>query len=100
MLKNFLLLGRLEGISYLLLLGVAMPLKYAADIPEAVTWIGMLHGLLFTGYIVFLLILWNTLKWPFKVVFAGGIAAILPFGPFWFEKWLPKQGVKMVVDEN
>ncbi len=100
MFKTFIILSRLEGISFLLLLGVAMPLKYAADIPEAVAWMGMAHGVLFTAYVVFLLILWNMLKWPFRVAAVAGAAAILPFGPFWYEKWLLKQDVKMVADED
>lgn len=49
--KHLRLSALLEGISFLLLLGIAMPLKYMADIPEPVTYIGWAHGILFVWYI-------------------------------------------------
>jgi integral membrane protein len=72
----------LEGSSYLLLLGVAMPLKYIAGKPEMVENVGWIHGLLFIGYSLLVLHAWRTrvldLRWSITVM----IAAVLPFGPF------------------
>src|SRR5262249_12017979 len=45
------LVGYAEGVSFLLLLGVAMPLKYAAGMPEVVFWVGLAHGILFMLYV-------------------------------------------------
>ena len=44
-------IGLLEGISFLVLLGVAMPLKYVWDEPQAVRGVGMAHGVLFLAYV-------------------------------------------------
>lgn len=87
----FLTVSRLEGISFILLLAVAMPLKYAANIPEAVYWAGLAHGVLFTVYLILLFVVWQSENWPLKEAFFGGLAAILPLGPFWFEKRLSKR---------
>ena len=54
MIKTLRILGNIEGVSYLLLLGVAMPMKYFFDLPLAVKIVGMVHGVLFLGYASFL----------------------------------------------
>lgn len=78
-----------EGISFLLLLGVAMPLKYLADMPMAVKVAGSLHGLLFLAYLVAAMLLFSELKWPLKRAPGVFLAAVLPFGTFVLErKWL------------
>jgi len=71
----------------LILLFIAMPLKYAAGQPEAVLVVGSLHGLLWVVYMLLLLQVWIQLKWPFGRVFLAGIASVLPFGPWAFEAW-------------
>ncbi len=76
----------LEGISYLLLLGIAMPLKYLMDIPEAVMIAGWIHGLLFSLYCVLLLVVFIQLEWKFSKALLAFVAALLPFGPFIFDK--------------
>jgi integral membrane protein len=88
---TFLFISRLEAISFLLLLGIAMPLKYAANMPEALFCGRLAHGVLFTAYIIMLLIIWQAENWPFKEAFFGGVAAVLPLGPIWFEKRLKKR---------
>lgn len=85
-------IGWLEGCSYLLLLGVAMPLKYMAHIPEPVKYLGWAHGLLFVGYLGLLAWLILVRRWPFFLGIFGFAAALLPFGPFVFERYLRKQG--------
>jgi len=77
-----------EGISYILLLFIAMPLKYLADMPLAVKYTGWAHGLLFVMYIALLVMAWQEYKWSFKRVFLFGGASLLPFAPFWVERKL------------
>jgi integral membrane protein len=75
-----------EGISFLLLLLVAMPLKYAADMPLAVKYTGWLHGILFIWYISIIVTLGADLKWPLSKRALALIAGLLPLGTFWFVK--------------
>jgi integral membrane protein len=80
-----------EGISYILLLFIAMPLKYLFDMPLAVKYTGWAHGLLFVLYIMFFIMSWMESKW--KLVTAGMYlcSSLLPFAPFWVHKQLKKE---------
>ncbi|WP_245805870.1 DUF3817 domain-containing protein [Bacillus alkalicellulosilyticus] len=78
----------LEAISFLLLLGIAMPLKYLFDFPMAVTVVGAAHGALYTIYMIAVLFMVFIAKWRFKKVFIASIAALIPFGPFIFDNYL------------
>jgi len=89
-LKTLTTIGYLEGTSFLLLLAVAMPLKYMMGIPEGVRYVGMAHGFLFIGYIVILMGTANKVKMPLWAMPAGVIASILPMGPFAFDYLLKK----------
>lgn len=80
--------GFYEGISFLVLLLIAMPLKYWADVPQAVTIAGGLHGLLFVLYMLALLQVWISHRWSIFKVAAAFIAAFLPFGTFVLDKKL------------
>lgn len=84
-------IGLVEGISFLLLLGVAMPLKYFAGVPQAVTMVGWLHGLLFITFCIALTQAHQEANWT--VWRTGGvlIAALLPFGPFVIDGRLRKE---------
>ena len=82
------LLGLLEGISYLLLLGICMPLKYLADIPEAVYFMGMAHGALFIGYCLWIALVWQEYKQSFSWAVLAFVASLLPFGTFVADKKL------------
>ena len=80
-------IGIAEGISFLVLLLIAMPLKYFAGFPMAVTIVGSLHGVLFVAYMALALEVENVLivKGRFKRLrwlIICFIAAILPFGTF------------------
>ncbi len=78
-----------EGTSFLLLLGVAMPLKYMAGMPQAVQVVGMLHGILFIAYGILGLMVVSHLKWPLERLSGLFLAGVLPFGTFVLErKWL------------
>lgn len=77
-----------EGVSYLLLLLVAMPLKYVWDIPSAVKWLGWAHGILFMGLGVAVLLAMTLAALPFKTAFLVGLASLLPAGPFFADRLL------------
>lgn len=90
-LKILTIAGYLEGTSFLLLLGVAMPLKYMLGIPEAVKYVGMAHGVLFIAYILILIGTAGKIKLPIWAVPAGVMGSFLPFGPFIFDHQLRKK---------
>jgi integral membrane protein len=71
-----------EGISYLLLLFVAMPLKYLAGLPLYVKYTGWGHGLLFVLYAATLILAWQEQKWKFGKAVLIFLASLLPFAPF------------------
>ncbi|TVR38694.1 MAG: DUF3817 domain-containing protein [Cryomorphaceae bacterium] len=79
---RFRLVGILEGISFLLLLLIAMPLKYFMSMPLAVTYVGWAHGVLFVAYMLFLAKAWWMYKWSFTKIFLAVGAAFFPGGPF------------------
>lgn len=91
LLSKFKYVAVAEGISYLLLLFIAMPLKYWADFPHAVTYIGWVHGFLFVLFIVMLLQVWAKYKWSFGKTVMAFVASIVPFGTFVLEKSLNKE---------
>ena len=71
-----------EGTSFLVLLGIAMPLKYWAGLPLAVKIVGWVHGVLFLLFCFALARVFFCRRWPvFRVLFVF-VAALLPFGPF------------------
>lgn len=82
--------GFLEGISFLLLLFIAMPMKYMFDNPILVKYVGMGHGVLFIAFLVVLFMVCEKQKWSLKMFILGLIASILPFGPFVFDAKLKK----------
>lgn len=84
----FLKIGTAEAISFLLLIGIAMPLKYIANFPLAVSVVGMAHGLLFIAYLIMIHICRITFGWSLTTAAFGAIASVLPFGPWVFERWL------------
>jgi integral membrane protein len=92
-LGRFRAVALVEGISYLVLLFIAMPLKYMADIPGAVKYTGWAHGLLFVLYCFLLLQVWTAYKWTFKKATLIFIASLIPFAPFFVEKRLKKEDV-------
>ncbi len=86
--KTLRVVGVIEGISFLLLLGVAMPMKYVWDNPILVKYLGMAHGVLFLLFLALLLIVCHRMKWSLSIFVMGLIAAVLPFAPFLFDKKL------------
>ncbi|WP_320108707.1 DUF3817 domain-containing protein [Psychrobacter sp. NG25] len=90
-LKKLTIMGYLEGTSFLLLLGIAMPLKYMLGMPEAVSYVGPLHGILFVAYIIVLIITASKIKIPLWALPVGVLGSFLPLGPFIFDYVLKKQ---------
>lgn len=80
-----------EGISLIVLLGIAMPLKYIWDQPEAVRIVGWIHGILFIFYIWILLHVWIGKSWPFKRLTIAVIASLVPFGTIIFDRSLKRE---------
>ncbi len=78
--------GIAEGISFLLLLGIAMPLKYMAGIPEAVKYTGWIHGILFIWYVFSIVWVRETVGLSLKNSLFAFVASLLPFGTFYADK--------------
>jgi integral membrane protein len=74
--------GMMEGVSFLLLLGVAMPLKYIWGYPMAVKLVGWAHGFLFVSFCLALAQAMRHARWPLTRSLGLFIAALMPFGPF------------------
>jgi len=85
-LQRLRLIAILEGISYLVLLFVAMPLKYFWDQPEMVKKVGMLHGWLFVLYLILLALAHYQNKWSWLKTFWGFVLSFVPFGTFYAER--------------
>lgn len=82
-----------EGISFIVLLGIAMPLKYLYAKPMAVRVVGMMHGLLFISFVI---LAWETMNALNKKIgwFAKAfLASVIPFGTFVLDKQLKKETV-------
>jgi integral membrane protein len=86
--KQFKIVAFLEGVSFLLLLGIAMPLKYIFDMPSPTQVIGMAHGILFIAYVLMVVIIRKQLNWNLKTTALALTASVLPFGPFVVDKKL------------
>ena len=85
------IVGLIEATSFLLLLGVAMPLKYLAGMPLAVRVVGMAHGLLWILYLVAAGNAARLARWRLRHILMVLAASILPAGPFFIDGWLRRQ---------
>lgn len=81
-LKNFRLIALIEGCSFLVLLFIAMPLKYYAGITEIVPVVGMIHGLLFMAFMMFSLDISHKLNWSLPFWLLVFVSSIVPAGTF------------------
>lgn len=86
MINIFKIVSYLEGISYLLILFVTMPLKYLFESPEPNKIIGMAHGVLFLLYIVLAILIKSEKQWNIKTLAIVLLCSIIPFGTFWMDK--------------
>jgi len=84
--KWFLLIGKVEGYSYLLLLFIAMPLKYLFNTPEYVRPIGSIHGVLFVAFMLLLALMFFKVKLSFKNSVFAFLLSLVPFGTFFLKR--------------
>ncbi len=82
----FLKIGKIEGYSYLILLGIAMPLKYVFNMPEYVRPVGSLHGVLFVAFMVLLAMMFFKVKMSFKNALLAFLLSLVPFGTFFLKR--------------
>lgn len=80
------MIALLEGVSYILLLFVAVPIKYLQQDPQYVKMLGMPHGVLFMAYIVLALWLKPDYQWNQRTFLTVLLASIIPFGTFYVDK--------------
>lgn len=81
----------LEGTSFLLLLFIAMPIKYLAGFPVAVRVVGTVHGLLFLLFLAALYSAATQRGWPFRRTALAFVSSIVPFGTFVFDRSLRRE---------
>ncbi|UNY98072.1 DUF3817 domain-containing protein [Zhouia spongiae] len=84
--KNFRIISILEGISYLVILGITMPLKYMADQHGPNQYVGMMHGILFILYVLMAVALKNRQNWSAPTLGIILLCSIIPFGTFWMDR--------------
>ena len=82
----FRLISFIEGISYLLLLFIAVPIKYFHGDESYVKMLGMPHGILFIGYILLAILIQKQMKWNLKTMGIVMLASVIPFGTFYVDK--------------
>ena len=99
-LRKLRILGVIEGFSTLALFGIAMPLKYIAGMPMAVTIVGSIHGLLFLGLVTMFLVGMKRIPIPPGLTAFGIVGAVVPFGPFVVDHWLGKLSVAWSTDNE
>lgn len=87
-LRSFRLVAFLEGLSFVVLLFIAMPLKYYAGLPLAVRVVGIVHGVLFIGFVITLLRAATVHRWPVSRSLVAFVASLLPLGTFVFDRSL------------
>jgi len=80
--RQFKIVAVLEGASFLVLLCIAMPLKYIFGLPATTQIVGMAHGILFIVYVLMVLLIRKQLNWNYKITALALSASVLPFGPF------------------
>lgn len=91
--RRFRITALAEGSSFLVLLCIAMPMKYLMGLPRVVTVVGAIHGILFLVYVAQLAKLRATYQWDNRFSFYAFLASLLPFGPFVFDKHLRQKEI-------
>jgi integral membrane protein len=90
-LQKFRLVNKIEGISFIILLFIAMPLKYSFGYPMATKVVGMLHGLLVFAFIYQIIEAKKEDGFMFKEAALYSILSLIPFGSFYTDKLLAKK---------
>ena len=84
--QTFRVISLLEALSFIVLLLIAMPVKYLLGNPELVRVVGMAHGILFVLYILGTFVFKNTLNWSNQVLGVVILCSIIPLGPFYVDR--------------
>ncbi len=92
-LGRFRIIALLEGLSYLGLFFVTMPLKYMASIPGPNKVVGMAHGVLSVLFVIALVNVWVDKGWSVPRMACAMLASLVPFGTFVFEWDLRRNGM-------
>ncbi|MEO8258846.1 MAG: DUF3817 domain-containing protein [Acidobacteriota bacterium] len=95
--RQFRLVALLEGSSFLVLLFIAMPLKYLASLPLAVRIVGIVHGLLFLMFMAALYRASRKREWPLRRALLAFVSSIVPFGTFAFDRSLRREIADMTL---
>ena len=90
--RRFRWVALVEGISYLVLLGVAMPLKYGLGWPLGVKVVGAAHGVLFVAYFLTLIQAAVARDWGWRRAAVAGLASLIPGATFWLDRRLRPGG--------
>ncbi len=90
--KTFRIIALAEGISFLILLGIAMPLKYFFHWPDAVRFFGMAHGGLFVGFVIMAFNVMSVQNKNYGWFFMALLLSVLPFGTFYLDKKMKEEG--------
>jgi integral membrane protein len=93
--KNLRIIGLIEGISFLVLLFIAMPIKYILGIPEVVKYVGWAHGVLFIAYIAAVFLAIRPMRWNFFWVLVALGASLIPFGTFVLDRHLKRRMLEL-----
>jgi integral membrane protein len=93
--RNLRWVGIAEGISFLVLLFIAMPIKYMLGIPEVVKYVGWAHGILFIAYIVAVFAAIRAMQWNWFQVLVALAASLVPFGTFLLDKQLKRRQLQL-----
>jgi integral membrane protein len=96
-LGRFRIVSLLEGVSYILLVGIAVPLKYLAGDPSLVKILGRVHGGLFVLFLFVLARAAMGIPWGWRRVAVAFVASIVPFGAFWLERTLRREEAEQKV---
>jgi integral membrane protein len=83
---RFRILAFMEGVSFILILFVTMPLKYLYDIPTPNLVVGMVHGVLFMLYVLAVIQLRMAQHWRSILTIKALVASVVPFGTFYMDR--------------
>lgn len=99
-LGRFRMVAIFEGISYLLLLFVAMPIKYLLHEPAMVKYNGWVHGILFILYLLALINVKMDRNWSFGKSMLAFVLSLIPFAAFIFDRELRKEEKELIIAEE
>jgi integral membrane protein len=76
----------MEGLSFILILFITMPLKYQFDMPKPNLVVGMAHGVLFMLYLLAVIQLRMAYRWKPSLTVKALLASVVPFGTFYMDR--------------